>query len=501
MTVEAIRLQNFMAFEDTGWIELRPITLLFGRNSSGKSAIIRALRLLKQSLDTPKHEGPFTFESLYGVDLGSFTDMVHGGVEEEHVWFHFRCVSSDIADTLTKLNLPALAVSTDSGSTLQLSLGYAAHRQEHANPDPTRVELVDMEIRLGSDGPSTAPLLFHAALLDPEDAGLLGEDWFAQGLLTQEDEANGWKGFACKLDRGFLPDFTPPSHSLSSYSSLKNLVDILNEDVTAFLRGVIHLGPMRPEPERLYSFDRRKAFEWRERGWGAFFDFIHGRLPHIQSEVNASMSQLRLAERVDPHVSSLLGSLVLESEIGVTNQGATRSLPLSAQGFGISQVLPIIVQGLSVHPAATVLIEQPELHLHTEAQAALADFFVQRVLQSEKLKNNVRWLIETHSEHMLLRLQRRIAQTSLMKIWSPQFRTLEEEGLCNEGNDLLPQSLALFFLSRQTERSVVEHISLDSHGELIQPSSGFQDFFKQDYDDAVGFEQAVAHVRRLSVSS
>lgn len=46
MSVKAIRLENFMAFSDTGWIELRPITLLFGRNSSGKSAIIRALRLL-----------------------------------------------------------------------------------------------------------------------------------------------------------------------------------------------------------------------------------------------------------------------------------------------------------------------------------------------------------------------------------------------------------------------------------------------------------------------
>jgi predicted ATPase len=51
VTVKAIRLENFMAFSDTDWLELRPITLLFGRNSSGKSVIIRALRLLRQSLD------------------------------------------------------------------------------------------------------------------------------------------------------------------------------------------------------------------------------------------------------------------------------------------------------------------------------------------------------------------------------------------------------------------------------------------------------------------
>lgn len=51
MTVTAFRVQNFMGFEDSGWIELKPITLLFGRNSSGKSALIRALLLLRQSLE------------------------------------------------------------------------------------------------------------------------------------------------------------------------------------------------------------------------------------------------------------------------------------------------------------------------------------------------------------------------------------------------------------------------------------------------------------------
>ena len=50
MTIEAFRLQNFMCFEDSGWLELRPLTLVYGRNSAGKSAIFRALLLLRQSL-------------------------------------------------------------------------------------------------------------------------------------------------------------------------------------------------------------------------------------------------------------------------------------------------------------------------------------------------------------------------------------------------------------------------------------------------------------------
>lgn len=76
MTVKAIRLENFMAFADTGWIELRPITLLFGRNSSGKSTIIRALRLLRQSLNTPSGR-PLRFVDNNGVDVGSYQQIVH----------------------------------------------------------------------------------------------------------------------------------------------------------------------------------------------------------------------------------------------------------------------------------------------------------------------------------------------------------------------------------------------------------------------------------------
>ncbi len=100
MSIEAIRLQNFMAFEDTGWVELRPITLLFGRNSSGKSALIRALLLLRQSLQPPD-DRVFVFSTPYGVDIGGFREMTHAGKEESIVRFHFRCTSVEFGDLPT----------------------------------------------------------------------------------------------------------------------------------------------------------------------------------------------------------------------------------------------------------------------------------------------------------------------------------------------------------------------------------------------------------------
>ncbi len=485
MTVEAIRLQNFMAFEDTGWIELRPITLLFGRNSSGKSAIIRALRLLKQSLDAPGDKGPFIFESPHGVDLASFTEMVHGGSEKECVWFHFRCTSSDIADALATLDHSGLDGDVIPGRTLQLSLGYAAHRQEHANPDPTRVELVDFQIRLETN--EEPRLLFQAALLEPEDVALLGEDWYVQGLLTQGDEPGAWRGFRCALDRGFLPELVPPSQSSTHYQSLRVLLDNLEVEISAFLGGIIHLGPIRPEPQRRYSFSRETAIEWRARGWGAFLDFIGGRLTYIQGDVNAWIEKLNLGQTAESRPITPPGALFTEHEIGIRESGLAKPLPLSSHGFGISQALPVILQSLIAQKAAVVVIEQPELHLHPYAQATLGDLFIaafqrevwstwkeqvnkarerERVPPPQPTPEEIsasapRFIIETHSEHLILRLQRRI-----------------------RGQQVRHEDVSIFYITRESGESFVHKLRLDEAGDFIDnwPEGFFEERYEEMFD-------------------
>ena len=77
MLMKAIRLQRFKGFIDSGWIDLNPVTLLFGYNSSGKSSILKALLMLKQSLENPSLEVPFVFTAEKGIDLGSFEDAVN----------------------------------------------------------------------------------------------------------------------------------------------------------------------------------------------------------------------------------------------------------------------------------------------------------------------------------------------------------------------------------------------------------------------------------------
>lgn len=76
MTITVFRVQNFMGFADSGWVEFQPITLLFGRNSSGKSALIRALLLFRQILDRESLSEPLLFVKDDGCDVGNYAETV-----------------------------------------------------------------------------------------------------------------------------------------------------------------------------------------------------------------------------------------------------------------------------------------------------------------------------------------------------------------------------------------------------------------------------------------
>ena len=518
MTIDAIRLQNFMAFEDTGWLELRPITLLFGRNSSGKSAFIRALLLLRQSLNSAQAGDPFLFESPHGVDIGGFKEMVHNGQVDGHVWFHFRCSSSDIQVALEKHGITAPG--TPSPAALQIALGYAAQRETQEKIDLSRIELADLQIRLVGDDQENGSLLFQTGLLKPEDVGLFeGERRYVEGLLTHHGQPGAWMGFDCKLARGFLDlEFIDPQAGApDDYQCLKDLFRILKEEVAGFLQNIVHLGPIRPEPQRRYSFDRTAASEWRARDWTAFFNLIGGKLGQDKiEEINAWLRRLRLAVGADPRPASEIGALVAEFEIAIKETDQSSPLPLSAMGFGTAQVLPVIVQCVTADPGTLVIVEQPELHLHPRGQAWLGDLYpavIRRDIRAQRrscreaipprppkpspdtLSPSVqRYLLETHSEHFLLRLRRCIAETHLKSLRN-KLETPDQDAAIPELECrplLWPGDTAVYFVDRPVSSSVSRIVALeiDRFGDLPSQPQGFAEFFSDDAKEILALTKA-----------
>ena len=122
--VNAFRFQNFMGFVDSNWIKLSPLVLLFGRNSTGKSAILRALLLLKQSLYTPAEFGPFVLASEYGIDVGEFKNLVYNHDVSRNVSFAFKIEVEE--DWFHDTNIPSswFHLSLEYGVLPEYSLHY-----------------------------------------------------------------------------------------------------------------------------------------------------------------------------------------------------------------------------------------------------------------------------------------------------------------------------------------------------------------------------------------
>jgi hypothetical protein len=135
-------------------------------------------------------------------------------------------------------------------------------------------------------------------------------------------------------------------------------------------------------------------------------------------------------------------------------------------GIGISQVLPVLVHAYADR-GQIVAIEQPEIHLHAELQAELGDVFIQSALG----ENKNTFLLETHSEHLILRIMRRIRET--------------KEGKLPQGiPPVTAKDVSILFVQPDGPRSIVREMPLTERGELVKAWPG--GFFEESYRELFG---------------
>jgi hypothetical protein len=159
-----------------------------------------------------------------------------------------------------------------------------------------------------------------------------------------------------------------------------------------------------------------------------------------------------------------LNSVPTQSRVLIVPIGGSIELRPNDVGIGISQVVPVVVTALD-GVGRFVAIEQPELHIHPRLQAEIADLFLEA---SQKQRH--RFLIETHSEHCILRLQRRIRETS--------------KGNPAEGRSLMSEDVVVYHVSTLEGCTRVRRIELDKNGEFVQPWP--DDFFEIDFYERFG---------------
>jgi predicted ATPase len=443
-----LRIENFKAWRDTGEIRLAPLTVFFGPNSSGKTSLLQFLLLLKQTMESPDRKQVLNLGGSHSyIDFGSWSEMLFGGDTSRGLRFEFGWRVS--------------GTSGDEGSERERSYPLAG-------------DLVSFSAEIGSI--STAPIgvrefsyvLEEAPLLDtPVDFGLRHD----AGTQSYELVVGG---VASRAQRA---PFVPRRFYGFPEEARLDLEEDFEFSLERQLDSTHYLGPIREAPERRYTWSGEAP-----ANVGFFGENAVAALLAAQERVLESSDGQRI------HFGELLASWLvrtglLESfetpsigsetslyRVMVRTPGSRRQVNLTDVGFGVSQVLPVLVQLLYAEPHTTLMFEQPEIHLHPRIQSELADLFIETLeMRQDNRPRGIQCIVESHSEHFLRRLQRRIAE-----------------------GKLAPDQTALYFCKPGPEGSTIEELQVDKYGRI---SNWPEDFFGNALGDTE--QQMDAMLRRM----
>lgn len=233
--------------------------------------------------------------------------------------------------------------------------------------------------------------------------------------------------------------------------------------LVSFLRDTIYIGPLRTIPPRGFLYERAgRITSWAD-GLAAW-DLLLGDRVSLLERTNACLKRLGVGcqlavqqlfdrdagaeELSEGHVDKTVRRLLLDT-------GAGSFVLPSEVGAGISQLVPVVVAALDGRSGVS-LIEQPEIHVHPAVQVGLGDLFLESVTRegSRRLL-----LVETHSEHLLLRVMRRMRETAEKKL---------PEGI----RPVRPKDVSIMFVERDDGHTIVRHMPLNERGELVKAWPG-----------------------------
>lgn len=212
-----------------------------------------------------------------------------------------------------------------------------------------------------------------------------------------------------------------------AYYQNADFVQELNLQHEKLFRSICYLGPLRTKAGRLYPWSGVEPESVGYVGESTIPAILAAKDRKIAikkaGRIKASPSQpfqAIIAEKlqelglIDQFSVKPISKNRQEYDVKVRSRGARDFVDLPDVGFGVSQVLPVLVQCFYAPRNSIIIMEQPEIHLHPSAQAALADVFIDVINSKEDGKDrNIQLVIETHSEHFLRRLQRRIAEDAI----------------------------------------------------------------------------------------
>jgi hypothetical protein len=513
-----LEVENFKGIAARQRIDLALLTLLFGANSAGKSTILQALLYLHEVIERGSADIDRAELSGDVLEFGGFARIVHkhdtkraivlraefdtpGGLERfgrDLADFPFPDLDDEVDSAWIEFTIQHRTATAFQGAMVErVAIGV------NSQLEPLVWLETPGSLREGE------PLYARINLGHPlvrEAAHHVAESWLAVGVPEPPwhrgvDPGFPERGAVIGLDDllGFtdgralplvalsrsrisaLPPVNEPlrvipwGDALEDSAAVRHVRTFLEmivlgtaAQLATILRESIYIGPLRTVPPRGFLYERAgRITKWAD-GLAAWDLLLADRRNRVD-EANAWLRRLgagcqlvvqklfdRSAEaenashdNVDKTVRRLLldagaGTLVLPSEVGA----------------GISQVVPVIVAALEDHACLT-MIEQPELHIHPLLQTNLGDLFIVASARRQ-------FLIETHSEHLILRALRRIRETNA--------------GELNDGDPpFTPDKLSVIYVEATADGTTFKQVRVDETGEFVDrwPHGFFEERAKE----------------------
>lgn len=406
-----LRLTQFKAWKDTGPVALKPVTMLLGTNSSGKSTLIQSLLLLKQTVQSPDRTVHLNLGGDEVNDLfnfGGFEDVLHQAAESPRhfsIGFDFQ---GEAIDRVKSGKFDCTYGQTSSGS----------------------VVIQTLDLRTGE-----------------RRFGAIRREKGAFSIMVDEESLPRFKG------RNYAPERSVAlsADAIAELNQDGPVLEDLSLAIRRELESIIYLGPLRRKPERDYPWNKTKPGDVGIDGRSAIDALLASALLKGEGQndvvdgVSHWLAKMKVADRLEVRQQGRSNRY----ELIVHRDGVACNL--RDVGIGVSQVLPVLVVAYFAPPGCTIMLEEPEIHLHPLAQAVLAELFI-----TISKQRKVQFIVETHSEHLFRRMQTLIAK-----------------------QQVTAEQAAMYFVERDGKAAKLRVLELDEYGRVKNWPDGF-------FGDALG---------------
>ena len=483
--LSSINLENFKSFKSLSNLKIKPITILCGTNSCGKSSILQSLLILKQTKESRSSNQSLLLNGKY-AHLGDIENIVHGCDKNKVITldYEYEFMSEKVLRNKNGRRGP---------SYVQI-LRYLLDKKTIAIKNATYTLKYEIKFKIDEKNKGyikTADILeFNISVFATRENGGKKPCALIRITKTGNTYSMEWERVPSPFSDGDKNSFTKKGSAENIHIRFENLsprISFTNANYTDgrpehqkvpfeiihYFRmvedfivlaneGISYVGPLREEPSRRYIYEN-EVLEIGSKGENAAYVyqteqeniikkhyFYDEKIDKFEEKENLSLKEglelwlnLMNIKGFSPDFQSEIIRLAMNA-----NSSKETRVNIADVGFGVSQIFPILLEGLRMQQDDTLLLEQPEIHLHPALQMQMADYFISLALSDKNL------IVETHSDHIINRLVRRI---------------VEDE----TGN--LSKMIAIYFVTNSDDGAQVEEIKITEDQGIVNWPIGFFD--------------------------